>query len=145
MANSSLNCLARLSSVVTSRQKAVVIGLPMPNVRDHRHPHSLFIQALRRSRPAHAPAVFPARVFGYRGLSPPGAGGEDLAHSLREPLHVLTIQLLSPNGFALLASLPDLAVGHTFLFGLFQRLLFDHQPLAFVTLTRATPFQDHRR
>jgi len=31
------------------------------------------------------------------------------------------------------------------LFGLFQRLLFDHQPLPFVPVPRAAPFQDHRR
>ena len=117
----------------------------MPNVRDYRQPHGLFIQALRRSRPAHAPAVFPACVFGYCGFSSLGAGGEEFSHSLREPLHVLPIHLFSPDGFALSAPLSDLAVGQTFLFGLFQRLLLDQQPLPFVPIPRAAPFQDHRR
>src|SRR5262249_7385368 len=110
-ANGALDFHTRLPSVVTSRQQAVVIGLPMPNVRDHRQPHGLFIQTLRRSRPAHASAVFPARVLGYCGFSSLGAGREEFSDSLREPLHVLPIQLLSPDGLALSAPLSDLAVG----------------------------------
>src|SRR5262245_11842406 len=98
----------------------------MSNVRDNRQPHSVFTQALRRSRPSHAPAVFPARVFGYCGFSSLGAGGEDFSDSLREPLNVLPIQLFSPDGFALSAPLSDLAVDQTLLFGFIQRLLFDH-------------------
>jgi hypothetical protein len=97
----------------------------MPNVGDYRQPDGLFIQALRRSRPAHAPAEFPACVFGYFGFSSLGTGGEEFSHSLREPLHVLPVYLLSPDSFALSAPLSELAVGQAFLFGLFQRLLFD--------------------
>jgi hypothetical protein len=106
----------------------------MPNVRDNRQPHGVFTQALRRRRPAHATAVFPARVFGYCGFSSLGAGREEFSDSLREPLHILSIQLFSPGGFTLSAPLPDLAVGQTFLFGLFQRLLIDQQPLPFVPI-----------
>src|SRR5262249_32021101 len=120
LANISLNYCARRLPVVTSRQQSVVIRFQMPNVRYHRQPHNIFSQALRRSRPADAAAVFPACVFGYRGLSFGWASGEEFSYALRELLHVLPIQLLSPNGFALLAPLPDLAVGQAFIFGLFK-------------------------
>jgi hypothetical protein len=90
-ANSSLDLYARLASIGSSRQQAVVIRLPMPDVSGHSHSHRRFIQALRRSRTAHAPAVFLARVFGYRGLSSGGTAREEFSHSLRELLQILQI------------------------------------------------------
>src|SRR5262249_60695884 len=104
----------------------------MPNVRDNRQPHGIFTQALRRSRPAHASAVFPARVFGYCGFSSLGAGGEEFSDSMSEPLHVLSIQLFPPSGFTLSAPLSYLAVGPAFLFGLFPPLLLHPPPFPVV-------------
>src|SRR5262249_33493302 len=126
-------------------QKAIVIRLPMPNVSDHRQSHSRFFQTLRRSRPADAAAIFLARVFGYRGFSSSGTPGEEVPHSLGELLHILTVKLLTPDGFTPSAPLFALAVGQAFLFGFFQPLFFDQQPLPFKTLPRGAPSQYHRR
>src|SRR5262249_30520699 len=111
----------------------------MPNVGDHRQSHSRLVQALRRGRTADAPAEFLARVFGYRGLSSGGTPREEFSHSLRELLHVLPIQLLSPDGFPISAPLSDFTVSQSFLFALFQRLLFDYPPLPFKPPPRAAP------
>jgi len=110
-----------------------------PNVSDYGRSYGLFIHILSRSRPADAPAVFLASVLSYRGVSAGGTAREEFSHPLRELLHVLPIQILSPDGFPISAPLSDFTVGQALLFGFFQPLFFDQHSLPFKPFPHDAP------
>jgi hypothetical protein len=104
----------------------------VPDVGGNRQPDRLLIKALGSSRAAHPAAVLEAGMFSDGDFSSGRAPGEELTHTLGELLHILAIQLRPARRCPFPPSRSGLLVSQAFLFGLFQRLHFDQQPLPLV-------------
>ena len=70
-------------------------------------------------------------VHGYCRFSTGWTGREEFANPLCELLHIMLVQFITPDCFALSAQFSDIAVRQTFLFRFLQSLFFDKQPPAF--------------
>jgi hypothetical protein len=113
----------------------------MPDMRDDGQAHCLLVEAFGGRRAAHAATVLLTGVLCDDRFSSCRAVWIKLAHARRKATHESLVQLGPAGRFTLASPCPDLAVGQTFLLGLFYRLFFDQQSLTFIPLASAAPFQ----
>jgi hypothetical protein len=106
---------------------------------DNGQSNCFLIEVLCCRRSTYAAAVLEASVFGYGNLGSGRASGKKLAHTQRELLNILTVQFRPSRCFTLSSSRSGLAVGQTFPFCLFQRLIFNKQTLPFIPFPSASP------
>jgi hypothetical protein len=132
---------SRLLPLQAARQKRIVIRLRVPNVSNHGQPDCLLVETLGGCRAPYAATILLTGVLRDDGFSSCRAVWEKLAHARRKATHKSLVQLGPAGRFTLASPCPDLAVGQTFLLGLFYRLFFDQQSLTFIPLASAAPFQ----
>ena len=102
----------------------------------------LLIQVLRGGAPANAAAVLAAGMLGDLRLASLRTAGIELPDPFGEPEDVLIIQLGPAFGGAGAPGLPCGGIRRALLLRLLEGVLLDQQSLAFVSLSRPTPFQD---
>src|SRR5512139_1532991 len=81
----------------------------------------------------------------YFSFSSSGTAREEFSYPRSKLVHIPSVQFLSASGLPLPTTLPDVLVGQTLLFRFLQRLRFNQQPLPFIALSSATPFQHNCR
>lgn len=135
--------ISRFPTLDAARQKRVVAGFRVADMRGDRELHRVLIEAFGGGRPADTPAVLLARVVRDALSAIRWAPWEQLAYPLREPRHEFGIELGPPFRLPLAAPGACLRVVQALGLGALERVFLDEQSLALVPLARATPFQHH--
>jgi hypothetical protein len=112
----------------------------VPNVCDDSQADRLLVQVLRGGTPTDAAAVLAAGMLGDLRLASLGTAGIEFPDSFGKPNDVLLIQVRPALGGAGAPRLPCGGVRRALLLRLLEGGFFDQESLAFVSLSRPTPF-----
>ena len=131
--------ISRFPTLDAARQKRVIAGFRVADVRSDRELHRVVVEAFGGGRPPDTPAVLLARMSRDALSAIRWAAWEQLAYPLREPRHEFGIELGPPFRLTLAAPGARLRVEEHAR----ERGLRDEHSLTLVPLARATPFQHH--
>jgi len=137
--------ISRFPTLDAARQKRVVAGFGVADMRGDRELHRVLIEAFGGGRPADTPAVLLARVVRDALSAIRWAPWEQLAYPLREPRHEFGIELGPPFRLPRAAPGACLRVVQALGLGALERVFLDEQSLALVPLARATSISAPRR